>query len=165
MQAYKNYVAVILNRINTITGVRYSADPTIFAWELANEPRTSKGYDALMGVPHGSVVKAWVSEMAAYFRSLDPNHMARPFSLGCQIWLACYQQAPSMQCPPRNSHADHTGSSVPQYICTSMGLAGPPCMLWTCVTCTTAPQFKSGAHACALLSSATTVPLAERHGQ
>jgi len=36
--AFKNYVKKIINRRNTITGVLYRDDPTIMAWDLANEP-------------------------------------------------------------------------------------------------------------------------------
>ena len=74
-QAYKNYVTKIVTRKNSITGTAYSADPAIFAWELANEPRTSKGYEDGLGVPRGSLIKAWIAEMAAFIRSLDSHHM------------------------------------------------------------------------------------------
>ncbi len=35
---FREYIATILNRKNTITGMQYKDDPTIMAWELANEP-------------------------------------------------------------------------------------------------------------------------------
>ncbi|CAH1418538.1 unnamed protein product [Lactuca virosa] len=36
---YKNHLKTILTRRNSITGVDYKDDSTIFAWELMNEPR------------------------------------------------------------------------------------------------------------------------------
>lgn len=39
MQLYKNNVQVLTSRVNTINGRKYSEDPTIFAWDLINEPR------------------------------------------------------------------------------------------------------------------------------
>lgn len=36
--ALKRYIKKIVLRNNTITGVRYSEDPTIMAWDLINEP-------------------------------------------------------------------------------------------------------------------------------
>ncbi|CAL8463202.1 g2736 [Coccomyxa elongata] len=74
-QAYKNYVHKLLTRKNTITGVTYRDDPTFFALELANEPHCNDGYEISQGLQPGTVVRAWVAEMAAYIRSLDPNHM------------------------------------------------------------------------------------------
>ena len=32
-----------MNRTNTITGIPYRDDPTIMAWQLANEPRPGRG--------------------------------------------------------------------------------------------------------------------------
>ncbi|MBA0743709.1 hypothetical protein Gogos_006368, partial [Gossypium gossypioides] len=40
---YKNHVKAVLTRNNTITGVLYKDDPTIFAWELINEPHCPTG--------------------------------------------------------------------------------------------------------------------------
>ncbi|XP_031265637.1 mannan endo-1,4-beta-mannosidase 6-like [Pistacia vera] len=36
---YKAHVKAVLNRVNTFTNITYKNDPTIFAWELMNEPR------------------------------------------------------------------------------------------------------------------------------
>ena len=35
---FKQYVRAIVTRNNTVTGRRYCEDPTIMAWDLANEP-------------------------------------------------------------------------------------------------------------------------------
>ncbi|HUS57345.1 MAG TPA: cellulase family glycosylhydrolase [Planctomycetota bacterium] len=60
----------IVNRVNTINGIAYKDDPTIFAWELANEPRAwdDAGCTNLL-------VRNWASTMSAYVKSLDSNHM------------------------------------------------------------------------------------------
>ncbi|KAJ0700009.1 putative mannan endo-1,4-beta-mannosidase [Helianthus annuus] len=51
---FKNYVKTILTRKNTITGVVYRDDPTIFGWELINEPRciTDASGDTLQVTRH-----------------------------------------------------------------------------------------------------------------
>jgi len=67
-QWYKDFVTAVLNRRNTYTGVLYKDDPTIFAWELANEPRAT-------GDKSGDILQTWIEEMAAYVKSIDPNHM------------------------------------------------------------------------------------------
>jgi len=36
---YKGYLKKMATRVNTFTGVMYKNDPTIFAWDLLNEPR------------------------------------------------------------------------------------------------------------------------------
>lgn len=75
-KAYKNWVEHLVNRVNSIDGVPYKDDPAIFAWELANEPRTInyEDYDS----PDGwsvETVTAWADEMSAFIKSLDSNHM------------------------------------------------------------------------------------------
>jgi hypothetical protein len=69
--SYKNYVNHFINRVNHYTGVAYKNDPTIFAWELMNEPR----YQDAGENSTGTTLRAWVDEMAAYIKGLDPNHM------------------------------------------------------------------------------------------
>ncbi|KAK4417082.1 Mannan endo-1,4-beta-mannosidase 7 [Sesamum alatum] len=65
---YKNHIKAVLTRVNTITGVAYKDDPTIFAWELMNEPRCQSD---LSGKP----IQDWVAEMSAYVKSIDKNHL------------------------------------------------------------------------------------------
>src|SRR5207237_2175157 len=40
---YKDWIAHLLNRTNTYTGLQYKDDATILGWELANEPRCGAG--------------------------------------------------------------------------------------------------------------------------
>ncbi|KAK4430425.1 putative mannan endo-1,4-beta-mannosidase 9 [Sesamum alatum] len=65
---YKNHIKAVLTRVNTITGVAYKDDPTIFAWELMNEPRCQSD---LSGKP----LQDWAAEMSAYLKSIDKNHL------------------------------------------------------------------------------------------
>lgn len=70
-ELYKAHMAAILNRRNTYTKKRYVDDPTIFAFDLINEPRCD-----LTVVPRcPNLVQDWIEEMAAYFRSLDKKHL------------------------------------------------------------------------------------------
>lgn len=61
-----DHIAKTINRKNSITGVLYKNDPTIMAWQLANEPR---GYD----VP--AAYRQWTQETASFIKSLDKNHL------------------------------------------------------------------------------------------
>ncbi|BDA49883.1 probable mannan endo-1,4-beta-mannosidase 3 at C-terminar half [Coccomyxa sp. Obi] len=74
-QAYKNYVSMLLNRINTYTGVQYKNDPTMFSFELMNEPHTRDLYEINRGLPPGKLVRDWIYEMSAFVKSIDSNHM------------------------------------------------------------------------------------------
>jgi len=73
-QAYRDYVEHIVLRENTRTGRRYREEPAILAWELANEPRCvdDEGHPIPDGV---DTLTAWVDEMSAYLKSIDPNHL------------------------------------------------------------------------------------------
>ncbi len=73
---YRAYVQYVLNRVNTYTGVVYKNDPTILLWELANEPRAESD-------PSGQTLQAWITEMAAFIKEQDPNHLV---STGEEGW-------------------------------------------------------------------------------
>lgn len=65
---FKNHVKNVLRRVNTVTNVAYKDDPTIFAWELMNEPRC-------LSDPSGDTLQEWIQEMAFYVKSIDPKHL------------------------------------------------------------------------------------------
>jgi mannan endo-1,4-beta-mannosidase len=83
---YREHVEKLATRRNTVTGVNYRDDPTIFAWELMNEAQVITGRWAER--------RAWFAEMSAYLKSLDPNHMITPGAWGYRSsaerreWLA-----------------------------------------------------------------------------
>ncbi len=64
---FKQYLSYLINRVNTQNGRLYRDEPAIFAWELANEPRAASSQAANLN--------AWIGEMSAYVKSLDPNHL------------------------------------------------------------------------------------------
>ncbi|XP_020085997.1 mannan endo-1,4-beta-mannosidase 6-like [Ananas comosus] len=65
---YQAHIKTILTRVNTYTNITYKDDPTIFAWELMNEPRC-------LSDPSGNKLQAWIQEMAFYVKSIDPVHL------------------------------------------------------------------------------------------
>jgi mannan endo-1,4-beta-mannosidase len=75
-QWYKDWTEHLLTRVNTITGVAYKDDPTIMAWELANEPRC--GGSGLYPRDPGcdsDTLTAWIAEMSAHLKEIDGNHL------------------------------------------------------------------------------------------
>ncbi len=69
---YREYIAALIGRRNSITGIAYRDDPAIMAWQLANEPRPG-GSPA--NAPPMAAFYAWVADTAAFIRSLDGNHL------------------------------------------------------------------------------------------
>lgn len=57
---FKQYMGVILNRVNTYTGIAYKDDPAIMAWETGNEIYPPAW---------------WTGMVANYIKSIDPNHL------------------------------------------------------------------------------------------
>ncbi len=73
---YRDYLDHVLDRTNTITGVKYKDDPTIMTWELGNEPRCkgSGVYPQSSGCTT-TTLTAWADEMSRHLKSVDPNHL------------------------------------------------------------------------------------------
>ncbi|HSC87288.1 MAG TPA: cellulase family glycosylhydrolase [Polyangiaceae bacterium] len=74
--AYRSWMEHVVGRINSIDGVPYREDPTIAAWELANEPRVSN-LPLLPGMapPSPAPLTSWAHEMSQHLRTLAPNQM------------------------------------------------------------------------------------------
>ena len=77
---YRDYIRAVVSRTNTVTGVAYAADPTIMAWQLANEPRPAGG--APVAIPNLPAFYRWIDETARYIKTLDPNHLVSTGSEG-----------------------------------------------------------------------------------
>ena len=74
---FADHVRHVVSRTNTVTGRPYKDDPTIFSWQIGNEPRCfradSVGRQAFVD---------WLWSTAALIKSLDPNHMVSSGSEG-----------------------------------------------------------------------------------
>jgi mannan endo-1,4-beta-mannosidase len=77
---YNDYVRRIVNRRNTVDGRLYRDDPTIMAWQLANEPRP--GRDNALGHAMLETFYHWVDTTARFIHALDPNHLVSTGSEG-----------------------------------------------------------------------------------
>ncbi|KAF8893383.1 CEL4a mannanase [Infundibulicybe gibba] len=67
MNAFKNYVKTFVGR--------YVNEPTIMAWELANEPRCKGTTGSSSGTCTTTTVTNWAKTMSAYIKSIDKNHL------------------------------------------------------------------------------------------
>ena len=80
---YKNWINHLLNHTNALTGLKYKDDPTIMAWELANEPRCV-GSGAYPKDPACNVdtLMGWVKSASRYVKSIDREHLVGTGSEG-----------------------------------------------------------------------------------
>src|SRR5690606_34955310 len=91
---YRDYVRAVITRTNSVTGVAYKDDPTIMAWQLANEPRP--GHENKPGRHVLPAFYRWVDETAAFIKSLDPAHLVssgNEGSMGCAEYDPCFVEA------------------------------------------------------------------------
>ncbi|MCX2742261.1 cellulase family glycosylhydrolase [Mangrovivirga sp. M17] len=69
---FRKHLRKIVNRRNTISGIKYKNDPTILSWQLANEPR---GYNKK------EEYRVWIKTTSDFLDRIDGNHM---ISLGAE---------------------------------------------------------------------------------
>lgn len=77
---YHDWVRRIVGRTNAVTGAAYRDDPTIMAWQLANEPRPAG--DVATATPLLPAFHAWIQGTAKLIKSLDANHLVSTGSEG-----------------------------------------------------------------------------------
>ncbi|MEI9850908.1 MAG: cellulase family glycosylhydrolase [Sphingomonas sp.] len=70
---YHDWVRALVGRTNAATGTAYRDDPTIMAWQLANEPRPGGSPEA--AAPLLPAYYAWVRGTAKLIKSIDRNHL------------------------------------------------------------------------------------------
>ncbi len=92
---FYQHVKHVVGRTNTVTGKAYKDDPTIFSWQIGNEPRCfrrdSIGQTAFVDY-------MWTT--AALIKSIDPNHMVSSGSegmIGCELDMDLFEEIHS--CP------------------------------------------------------------------
>ncbi|SFD86374.1 mannan endo-1,4-beta-mannosidase [Chitinophaga sp. CF118] len=65
---YEKQLRLVLNHVNKYTKQKYIDEPSIMAWELANEPRP-------MRTAAVDKYKQWTSSVAKLIKSIDHNHL------------------------------------------------------------------------------------------
>lgn len=74
-EAFLKHINVVLNRKNSISGIKYTEDPTIMAWQVANEPR-------IWNVPNEPAFTKWLNDVTSEIKKLDQNHLVSTGSEG-----------------------------------------------------------------------------------
>ena len=66
---FRNFIEKIITRKNTFNDLYYYEDPTIMAWQLANEPRPWDSGELIQNYYN------WIDSTAMFIHSIDPNHL------------------------------------------------------------------------------------------
>lgn len=76
---YEAHVKNVLNRVNTVDGIRYGDHPGVLAWEPLNEPDGARLDDA------GQTLRAWMDEVGAVVKSLSPDKLVSTGEEGFEL--------------------------------------------------------------------------------
>lgn len=88
---FAKHVEFIVKRVNRYNNIKYVDDPTIMSWQIGNEPRAFSDENK-------EPFAAWMAQVAARIKSLDPNHMVSSGSEGkhgCEGDLALFEKVHS----------------------------------------------------------------------
>jgi hypothetical protein len=93
LSAFKSYVSTLMNRINTVTGIAWKDDPTLFAIETANEGWQKASFLAGTGGDPGFPTNAgtgnvvWHAYIAAWLKANWPRKFTSD-GYACSGWTA-----------------------------------------------------------------------------
>lgn len=85
---FAHYVKDIVTRTNRYNKIKYVDDPTLMSWQIGNEPRAFSDENK-------ELFAAWMADVAALIKSLDPNHMVSSGSeglWGCENDIALFEK-------------------------------------------------------------------------
>ncbi|MDR0907512.1 MAG: beta-mannosidase [Rikenellaceae bacterium] len=74
-ELFAGYVRDIVSRTNRYTGLAYADDPTIFSWQICNEPRA-------FSPDNKELLYEWIASTSSLIKSLDANHLVSVGSEG-----------------------------------------------------------------------------------
>jgi mannan endo-1,4-beta-mannosidase len=104
IDAFKNYSTQVISR--------YVNSPSVFAWEIANDPRCNSTLPA-GPVCTTTTVTGWVSTVAQHIKSVDPNHLVSSGDHGF-FCTGCPKLFPKTTPPPPHvSPVPRAARSVP----------------------------------------------------
>ncbi|TFK71633.1 glycoside hydrolase [Pluteus cervinus] len=66
ISAFKNYIQHVVSR--------YCTDPTVMAWEIANDPRCGSSTQPSSSC-NTHTITSWVNEISGYIKSIDSKHL------------------------------------------------------------------------------------------
>ncbi|KAK2079251.1 hypothetical protein QBZ16_002942 [Prototheca wickerhamii] len=75
--AFQDHLEFLATRVNNITGVRYMDDPTIFSWNLMNEPRFFPNNTVCQENVQlcTDAMQEWIETTSQFIKTVDPNHL------------------------------------------------------------------------------------------
>jgi mannan endo-1,4-beta-mannosidase len=115
---FAEHVARLLDRRNTLTGVRYADDPGVYAWELMNEPR-GRGLDG-----EGRALAEWVWFAARVVKSAAPGQRVSVGDEGEQVSFAGHDERFWRSVGGASLFSPRTGTSFSRHLeCPDVDLA------------------------------------------
>ncbi len=93
VQMYQRHIKFMLSRTNKYNNKKYTEDPAIMTWEIANEPRA-------LSKENKENFQKWIHATADYIKSIDPNHLVTTGSegmWGCEEDMSLFKKIHSFK--------------------------------------------------------------------